>query len=394
MVTQDIEIVVTRTRTGIPIVSFVGRSGSGKTTLLEKVVRELKGRGYRVATVKHAPHGFDIDHPGKDSWRFSQAGSDIVILSSSARICLLENSAAEVTLGQIEALVGDRADIVLVEGYKTSAYTKVLVMDDKRGAPHVDEARCLTTISPKRPLDGLTDYDGGDVASITTLLTNEIERRFPVGLEEVSKANGLISESDNGIYDFEGLLAEAAAMHGHVCPGQVLGVRMAISGCRELGIKKPRAEHKRLIVYVEIDRCVTDAIQVVTGCKLGKRTLKHMDYGKLAATFVDMHTGRAVRVASREDARQKASLYAMVGATEEESRISAYKAMADEELFSVEPVLVHIPDEDLPGLPVRRVVCTQCGEGVNDGRELIVSGKTLCRSCACGGYWKPLRRAD
>ena len=102
---------------------------------------------------------------------------------------------------------------------------------------------------------------------------------------------------------FNELLVDAAMMHrGHVCPGQVLGVRMAMLGCQLLGIEDP-TQGKRLIVYVEIDRCMADAIAAVTGCRLGKRTLKHMDYGKCACTFVDMSTGRAVRISARDDAR-------------------------------------------------------------------------------------------
>ena len=106
------------------------------------------------------------------------------------------------------------------------------------------------------------------------------------------------------------LLADAAAMHrGCVCPGQVLGVRMTILGCQLLGIDEP-TQGKRLIVYVEIDRCMADAIAAVTGCRLGKRTLKHMDYGKCACTFVDTSTGRAIRVSARDDARSNVWRYA------------------------------------------------------------------------------------
>jgi formylmethanofuran dehydrogenase subunit E len=387
MVTQSIDVTVSRTKHGVPIVSFVGCSGSGKTTLLERVVRELKRLGYRVATVKHTPHGFDVDHPGKDSWRFSQAGSDIVVLSSHDKLCVLEEVRTEVTLTGIETLIGDKADIVLVEGYKNSAYAKVLVRDDRQEPPQVAEAEHLATMSLQRHLSGVTQYDDSDIAKVITLLTDEIERLLPLQINSALQA-------DNGIDDFEGLLAESAVAHGHVCPGQVLGVRMAICGCRELGIQKPRTEDKHLIVYVEIDRCAIDAIQVVTGCKLAKRTMKHLDYGKLAATFVDLHGGGAVRVAAREDARQRASLYGRQGWTKEEVQIAAYKEMRDEELFNIAPVLVSIPDEDMPGPPLRRVICAECGEGVNDRRELAVSGKTLCRSCAYGSYWKHPGKAD
>ena len=110
---------------------------------------------------------------------------------------------------------------------------------------------------------------------------------------------------------FEELLEESVAFHGHLCPGQVLGVRMALLGCSLVDVDNPTAS-KRLIVYVEIDRCATDAIQSVTGCKLGKRTLKYVDYGKMAATFLDTETGRAVRIVARDDSRERAWAYATV----------------------------------------------------------------------------------
>src|SRR3990172_12461386 len=106
---------------------------------------------------------------------------------------------------------------------------------------------------------------------------------------------------------FDELLQEAVAFHGHLCPGQILGVRMAMVGCRALGVEEPKAMGKGLVVFVEIDRCACDAIQVVSGCSLGKRTLKHLDYGKMAATFVNVSTEEAVRVVARADARGRAS---------------------------------------------------------------------------------------
>jgi molybdopterin-guanine dinucleotide biosynthesis protein MobB len=110
-------------------VSFVGNSGAGKTTLLEKVVRELKARGYRVAVIKHAHHDFEIDHEGKDSWRFAQAGSDCVVISSPARVAMVQRSATgeEPPLEELVALVAGRVDIVLTEGFRSSGKPQVLV---------------------------------------------------------------------------------------------------------------------------------------------------------------------------------------------------------------------------------------------------------------------------
>lgn len=187
---------------------------------------------------------------------------------------------------------------------------------------------------------------------------------------------------------FDELLIDAAAMHrGCVCPGQVLGVRMAMLGCQLLGIDDP-TQDKRLIVYVEIDRCMADAIAAVTGCRLGKRTLKHIDYGKCACTFVDTITGRAVRISARDDAREYVWYYVPLGLDKSEVQREAYKVMPDDELFVVQEVVVHIPDHDRPGRPLSRTLCTICGEGVNDRREVRLNGQLLCRPCAQSGYYQ------
>ena len=188
---------------------------------------------------------------------------------------------------------------------------------------------------------------------------------------------------------FETSLAESVAYHGHLCPGQVLGVRLAMAGCRAVGVDDPR-ESKDLIVYVEIDRCATDAIQTITGCKLGKRTLKHVDYGKMAATFCNVRTGQAVRVVARDDSRAKARAYASPEATMHEAQLRAYRLMSDVELFDIAFVRVHIRPSDLPGHPTSRVACEQCGEGVNDGREVKSKGQVLCRACAFQPYYEPV----
>ena len=186
---------------------------------------------------------------------------------------------------------------------------------------------------------------------------------------------------------FEELLEESVAFHGHLCPGQVLGVRMALLGCRLVDVDNPKVS-KRLIVYVEIDRCATDAIQSVTGCKLGKRTLKYVDYGKMAATFLNTKTGHAVRVVARDDSRERAWGYAPVGLSKKEAQLQAYKAMPDEELFLTGYVRLQLSEEDAPGHPVSRVTCDSCGEGINDKREAERDGRKLCRACAFGAYYK------
>ena len=186
----------------------------------------------------------------------------------------------------------------------------------------------------------------------------------------------------------EEYLVLAEQSHGHMCPGQVLGVRMAMLGLRELGIDDPVRHRKRLLTYVEIDRCATDAVSLVTGCRLGKRSLKFFDYGKVAATFVDLEAGRAVRVVARDDSRAKAKQMFPELANESKQQLEAYKVMADAELFTVDPVRVKLRPQDLPGRPRSRTVCAECGEGINDGRERVVNGRVLCRSCAGESYYE------
>ncbi len=195
------------------------------------------------------------------------------------------------------------------------------------------------------------------------------------------------------MHSFDELLDETKALHGHLCPGQVLGVRIALLGCRLVEVDDPKGT-KKLIVYVEIDRCATDAIQSVTGCKLGKRTLKYVDYGKMAATFLNTETGQAVRILARDDSRERAWTYAPPGADKKTAQLEAYRAMPNEELFVVTPVDVHLAPQDLPGHPVSRVMCDTCGEGVNDRREVIQDGKTLCRPCASGTYYREIPLAS
>ncbi len=377
----------------IPIVSFVGKSGSGKTTLLEKVIRELKLRGCRVAVIKHSPHGFDIDPPGKDTWRLAQAGSDVIVNSSPQKMAFVERISEELPLDQVAALIGDKVDIVLTEGYKRDNSAKILVSSLEQSPElHCGQEKLLAIVSD-RPLSGEgRQFDHDDVVGVADLLIRQIGESLPHKSKDAPKAANVISRfSEYQMGEFEEFLAESVALHGHICPGQVLGVRMAMRGCRELDIEKPM-EDKRLVVYVEIDRCATDAIQVVTGCKLGKRTMKYVDYGKLAATFLDLNTKRAVRLAAREDIREKAALWCHERWTKEEAEVAAYRAMSDEELFDMERVHVQIPPEDMPGPPIRRVICEECGEGINDCREVIKGGQTLCRSCAYGRYYEHLER--
>ena len=190
---------------------------------------------------------------------------------------------------------------------------------------------------------------------------------------------------------FDELLMDAATMHrGCICPGQVLGVRMAMLGCQLLEIDEP-TEGKRLIVYVEIDRCMADAIAAVTGCRLGKRTLKHMDYGKCACTFVDVEKGRALRIVARDDARDLVWAYSSPCLNKTDAQREAYRMMPDAELFTIQEVYMNVPDHDRPGKPISRVACALCGEGINDRREVLFNGQVFCRGCAQGNYYQRLK---
>jgi formylmethanofuran dehydrogenase subunit E len=184
------------------------------------------------------------------------------------------------------------------------------------------------------------------------------------------------------------LLDRAEQSHGHMCAGQVLGVRMAMLGCRAVGVEDPRgADRKSLIVFVEIDRCAADAVNTVTGCRLGKRTLKFLDYGKLAATFLNVKTGEAVRVVALDSSREAANCAFPEIENKYERQLRAYKLLPEEELFKVEHVRVDVPPQNQPGRPVSRVQCDECGEGINDRREVLRDGRTLCRACAGDGYY-------
>lgn len=185
--------------------------------------------------------------------------------------------------------------------------------------------------------------------------------------------------------------ALATAAHGHLCAGQILGLRMAIYGLDLLGITDPEgADRKRLVTFVEIDRCATDAIPVVTGCRLGKRALKFRDFGKVAATFCDLREGRSVRLVARESARTRAQQVAPHIAGKNEQQIAAYRIMEPAELFDHQWVRVEMGPEEFPGYKGERRTCAQCGEAISFERHVIRDGITLCKSCAGDRYYTPL----
>lgn len=183
-------------------------------------------------------------------------------------------------------------------------------------------------------------------------------------------------------------LLDAEVAHGHLCAGQILGVRLAMFGLKQLGIDDPQGkDRKRLITFVEIDRCATDAIMVVTGCRLGKRALKFRDWGKMAATFVDLETGRAIRVAATESSKALAAAMHPELRNKEQQQLAAYREMKDDELFRFQWVRIQLPPQEFPGYKGERISCSECGEGISYGREIRRGGNVLCRGCAGERYW-------
>jgi len=183
---------------------------------------------------------------------------------------------------------------------------------------------------------------------------------------------GAMSNERNNNDQYATLLAEAGEFHGDVCAGIQIGTRMTMCGLRKLGISDPKGvDRKKLMVFVEIDRCATDAIMALTGCRPGKRTMKVLDYGKMAATFVNLESEKAVWVAirmKREDGNGG-------GGNQD------FGSLSEDELFSVTEVEVPLRPEDMPGKPLRRCRCARCGEDIMDGREMNSQGETLCKPC-------------
>ena len=189
----------------------------------------------------------------------------------------------------------------------------------------------------------------------------------------------------------EQLLEQYDLQHGNLCPGSLLGLRMAVLGCALVGIEDPRgADRNKLVVWVEIDRWLADAVEAVTGARLGKRSLRFMDYGKLAATFLNSETGKAVRIVALESSRGLADQRHPEIEDKYQRQMRAYREAAEEELFEVTEVEVRMRAKDLPGHPRSRVICHKCGEGVNDGREVRLPERImLCRPCVYGAYYEP-----
>lgn len=181
--------------------------------------------------------------------------------------------------------------------------------------------------------------------------------------------------------EYDEQLAKAVEFHGHLCGGIAIGTKLAMYGLELLGMELNQV-HKNLIVFLEIDRCMSDAVQSVTGCSMGKRTLKQMYYGKFAATFYNMDTGVALRITDA-DANKK-----IKNNETKEEMISRFRRTPPEELFKVTKVKLELGPGDMPGKPYITTFCSVCGEKVSDGRHVLRGGKPMCRSCAEGSYYE------
>lgn len=185
---------------------------------------------------------------------------------------------------------------------------------------------------------------------------------------------------------FEELLFTSAALHQHLCPRQVLGVRMGLAAGQWLDLSIPQTD-KRLLTIVETDGCLIDGLTVATGCRVGRRTMRVLDFGKVAATFVDTATGRAVRIVPTASARQRAKIYAPEASNRWEAYLLGYQRMPEAELLSLQEVILTLSLEQILSKDGYRVNCDHCGEEIINEREVIRDGLTLCRACAGERYY-------
>ncbi len=183
------------------------------------------------------------------------------------------------------------------------------------------------------------------------------------------------------------LLEISASRHTHLCPRQVIGVRLGLAGAEALGIDVPQKK-KQLLTIVESDGCFADGVDVATGCTVGHRTLRVEDYGKIAATFIDTKSGRAVRVAPHLDVRQKAYEYAPHQKKRYFAQLDGYQVMPIEELVFIEEVQLNTPISEIVSRAGVRVNCEICGEEIINEREVCQDDRMLCKGCCGSAYYQ------
>lgn len=187
-------------------------------------------------------------------------------------------------------------------------------------------------------------------------------------------------------FDIDSLLKQSEALHRHLCPRQVLGVRMGLLAARLLAVKMPQTG-KRVLAMVETDGCFADGVTVATGCSMGHRTMRLADYGKIAATLIDTREQRALRIAPLLDLRSRAATSVPHAGNRWQAYLEAYQQLPEEEMFSVQEVTLNFDLKAVIGRPGSREHCAQCGEEIVNQREVQVAGRALCRSCAGESYW-------
>jgi formylmethanofuran dehydrogenase subunit E len=309
--------------------------------MCERLIRNLNTLNLRIAWLKRTHHAVDL--PGKASGRIWAAGPAASLLSSGDRQ-LLTLPPGEREPAELLPHLPPDIDVVLLETHEPAGYPTIL-------------SNCLTA-------------DGPDPVLARWDLFEE-DRAIPGAISAIQA----LLPADRAL---DMAMRAALRLHGgHGCAGLVLGTRLALAGAAALGVEVPDTK-KRLIVLSETDRCAVDGIQAVTGCRPGKRTLRVLDYGKLAATFIDEHGGRSIRVAVHGDLRER------VGARGEgrhEAQRAAYATWPEQSLFTFQEVSRELSQFDRPGPPRARVNCVTCGEEVSDARHVETESGPQCRPC-------------
>lgn len=327
--------------TGPVVIAVRGPSRSGKTAMCERLVRSLSGEGLRVGWIKRTHHS--VDTPGKASDRIWHAGPAVSALRADDRMVVTLEPGSTEPAEMLKRLPAD-LDVVLIETHEPVDYPTIL---SESLLPENDE---------------------------------RVIARWELFSEDAAVSEVLPAILGSLPADRELDLAHRRALQfhgGHGCAGLILGTRLALTGARALGVTVPDTK-KRLIVTSETDRCAVDGIQAVTGCRPGKRTLRLLDYGKLAATLFDEHSGIAVRVAARGDLRERVGA---TGDSRHEVQRQAYATWPTADLFTITPVQFELSQFDRPGPPRSRVICTRCGEEVSDSRHVTTEAGPRCQPC-------------
>ncbi len=330
---------------GPAVVCIRGPSRSGKTAIVERLIERFAAQDVRAGYAKRTHHLLDL--PEKASGRVWSRRPAAMALAATDRIQVTLPPALHPARNVLSVLPGD-LDLVFLETHSPEQYPTIRSVL----AEDIEGEQLLGTWA-------LETLDA-DVTAVMPMVEALLpaDRRLARALRSASQLHG-----------------------GHACAGLILGTRLALYGADLLGLAIPDAE-KRLLVSVETDRCAVDAIQAITGCRPGKRTLRLLDYGKLAATFFDQRENVAIRVAARGDLRERVTPPGAERSERFEAQRRAYLELGDEDLFAVQQAKPAYGEFDLPGSPRRRTKCDICGEEVSDGRELVTAEGSLCRPCA------------